>query len=486
VHAQKALAVFLQEANSDSDASDEFGAPKADAYENQSGGVIEMLENLIVEFADKKRALDKEEMNGQFAYEQVAQSLSDNIEGAKHTISKKTTSKSETAALKAETEGDLAATTKERDEDQTTLDDASALCKTKSQDFKESQKVRGDEMTALQKAIEIIGSDAVTGSGDKHLPALMQVKQGTTSLASLRSSQQSPMQERVAAFLEERAKASGSKLLALVSQRVALDPFAKVKKMVQGLIGKLEAEASTESDHKGYCDSELSTNKQTRDSKAAEVSKLGAQIEELTANIASLADDISTLGAAVAELDSSMATATADRSESKAKNADTVKDAKGGQMAVTKAMTVLKEFYSSSGDAAAFVQEEAAPAVISFLEVILSDFARLEAETTTSEAAEQEAYGTLMQESKKSKALKENDQSNKEGTKVDKESDLKSTQDSLKGTQEQLTKAMKYYETLKPTCVDNGISYEERVKRRQEEMSSLEQALKVLTGSDMA
>jgi len=256
--------------------------------------------------------------------------------------------------------------------------------------------------------------------------------------------------------------------------------------MVQGLIGKLEAEASTESDHKGYCDSELSTNKQTRDSKAAEVSKLGAQIEELTANIASLADDISALGEAVAELDSSMAKATADRTESKAKNADTVKDAKGGQMAVTKAMTVLKEFYSSSGDAAAFVQEEGAPAVISFLEVILSDFARLEAETTTSEAAEQEAYDTLMQESKRSKALKENDRSNKEGTKVDKESDLKSTQDNLKGTQEQLTKAMKYYETLKPTCVDSGISYEERVKRRQEEMSSLEQALKVLTGSDMA
>jgi len=495
-HAKKALAAFLQEVGDGSGI--DYKAPEANAYENQSGGVIEMLEKLKVEFADKKGALDTEEMNAQHAFEQIIQQLSDNIENAQHEVSKKTTIKSETAQLKAETEGDLAATTKERDEDEKTLSDADSLCKTKSQDFEKRQTVRADEMTAIKKAIEIIGSDAVSGSGTKHLPSLMQIRQRATSLVGLRSSQQSPTQERVAAFLDERARASNSKLLALVSQRVAADPFSKVKKMVKGLIVKLMEEASTESDHKGWCDTELTTNQQTRDSKAADVSKLDAQIESLSATIASLADDISTLTAEVAELDSSMAKATADRSASKATNADTVKDAKGAQLAVTKAMSVLKAFYEKSGDS--FTQEGAAPetfegdyagmgaaggGVINFLEVILSDFARLEAESSTAEAAEQEAYDKFMQESKMSKALKENDKTNKAGTKVDKESDLHTTQGELKVTQEQLTKATKYYEKLKPTCVDSGISYEDRVKRRKEEMVSLEEALKILTGSDI-
>ena len=42
--------------------------------------------------------------------------------------------------------------------------------------------------------------------------------------------------------------------------------------------------------------------------------------------------------------------------------------------------------------------------VVDFLEVILSDFARLESETSASEAAEQDAYDQFMFESKKDKA----------------------------------------------------------------------------------
>ena len=43
--------------------------------------------------------------------------------------------------------------------------------------------------------------------------------------------------------------------------------------------------------------------------------------------------------------------------------------------------------------------------VVDFLEVILSDFARLESETSASEAGEQDAYEQFMFESKKDKAF---------------------------------------------------------------------------------
>jgi len=505
-HAKRALAAFLQQAARARAASDEDSllpaAPEANAYEFQSGGVIEMLEKLKDSFADKKSELDKEELGAQQGFEAIIQQLSDNTENAKHEVSKKTESRAETARLKAETEGDLAATALERTEDQKDFVDADTLCKTKSQDFEQRQQLRAGELTAIKKAIDIIGGQSVAGSSEKHLPQLLQIRQ-RASLAQLRNGQQSPIQDRIAAFLGERAKSSGSRLLALVSERVATDPFNKVKKMIKDLIVKLMEESTAETEHKGWCDTELTTNLQTRDHKSTEVAKLSAQAEDLTSTIASLADDIATLTEEVQELDSAMAKASAERSSSKAENSATVKDATVGQLAVTQAISVLKEFYAKSADATALLQAPQTEApetfdgaykgmlpegggVIDFLEVILTDFARLETETATSEATEQEDYSNYMFESKKDKALKENGKAHKQGTKVDKESELHSTEGELKVTQEQLDKALAYYEKLKPTCVDSGITYEERVKRREEEIVSLQEAVKILAGTDIA
>jgi len=63
---------------------------------------------------------------------------------------------------------------------------------------------------------------------------------------------------------------------------------------------------------------------------------------------------------------------------------------------------------------------------------------------------------------------------------------LRAAQDELKLVQEELTKANAYFDKLKPTCVDVNLSFEERVKRRNEEIQSLKDALKILTGTDFA
>jgi len=45
-------------------------------------------------------------------------------------------------------------------------------------------------------------------------------------------------------------------------------------------------EANEEAEHKGWCDTELSTNEQTRKEKTSAVETLHAEIDELTASIA--------------------------------------------------------------------------------------------------------------------------------------------------------------------------------------------------------
>merc|ERR1719217_303610 len=288
--AKSALTTFLQQPDTAAESMPDdqlfIKAPEAAAYSFQSGGVVEMLEKLEDQVATQKMQLEEEELKAQHAFEQITQWLADSIENAEHEVAKKKVERGETEQAKAEAEGELAQTTADRDEDQTYLDDMTALCAQKKADFESRQQLRSEELDAIKKAIEIISSQTVAGAGEKHLPTLVQA-----SLAQLRSGEKSPLQARIAAFLAERAQTTGSRLLTLVSQRVAEDPFKKVKKMIKDLVVKLMEEATAEAEHKGWCDTELTTNKQTRDSKTEDVNKPTAEAEhkgwcdtELTTN----------------------------------------------------------------------------------------------------------------------------------------------------------------------------------------------------------
>merc|ERR1712151_932534 len=320
--------------------------------------------------------------------------------------------------------------------------------------------------------------------------------------AMLRAETHSQAQDKVAEFLRERAAKLNSRVLSALASRVAEDPFQKVKKMIKDLIVRLMEEANEEAEHKGWCDTELSTNEQTRAEKTEAVETLHAEIDQLEASIAKLAEDITALTEAVAALDAAMAKATKLRQEEKAENAQTVADAQEAQTAVAQALTVLKEFYAKAGDATALLQQQPeAPeifdspykgmqaengGVIGMLEVIESDFARLEAETTAAEATAQKEYDIFMTDSKVDKAAKVKDIEHKEAKKQDETQALTVKREDLEGTQKELDAALAYYDKLKPSCVDAGVSYEDRVARRKEEIESLQEALKILNGEDLA
>jgi len=380
------------------------------------------------------------------------------------------------------------------------LEDLTATCAQKSSDFDSRQQLRAEEIEAIEKAIEIISSGAVAGSADKHLPALLQTGH---SLAQLRSdTSNKDVQARVAAFLQSRSNVLGSRVLALIAAKVGEDPFIKVKQMIKDLIVKLMEEANEEAEHKAWCDTELASNEQTRKEKTAAVESLHAQKDELEASIAKLTEDIAELTQAIADLDAAMAKYTSLRNEEKSKNAATVVDAKAAQTAVAQALTVLKDFYEKAAEATAFSQQTGqAPeifekeykgmgssggGVVGMLEVIESDFARLEADTKAAEESAQAEYDEFMTDSATDKSKKTTDSEHKAAKKQDEEASLTSTMEDLQGTQEELDAALAYFDKLKPSCVDAGVSYEDRVARRKEEIVSLQEALQILNGKDIA
>jgi len=485
----------------------ELDAPEANAYEFQSGGVVALLEKLKLKFEDQRLALEKEEMTSKANYEVLMQQLTDDIKADKAAVQKKTAMKAKRQEDAANAKADKEVTEASKAKDEGVLSDTNTECKTTSDEYEKNQVVRAGEIKALSEAIKIMSSGDVTGMGEKHLPAsLLQTK--ASALAQLRSgaTQESYIRQRLVEFLQGRAQSLGSRYLSLMATQAQADPFAKIKKMIKDLIVKLMEEANAEADQHAYCETELATNKQTREIKSSEVEELTAELESQNALLEQLTTEITELSDEVASIKKQQSEATNIRSAEKKTNTATIADAKVAQAAVEKATAVLKDFYSSNAAGAALVQDEGSMkqemkqaasldpykgqqagsgGIMGMLEVILSDFARLETETQSAEDTAASNYEQFMNESNEDVAVKETEiehKSNKKDTTAENISELNKN---LKLTQTELDKALEYYEKLKAECVDTKVSYEERVRMREEEIQSLQEALKVLAGEDL-
>merc|ERR1719265_713003 len=191
--------------------------------------------------------------------------------------------------------------------------------------------------------------------------ALVQVPKRATAFVQLRANTVSPLQRRVAAFLQSRAKEVNSPLLALLAAKTEGDVFAKVKKMIDSMITKLMEEANAEAEQKAWCDTEMAANLHTRDAKTDESDKLSAEIEMLGATITKTTEDITNLHKNVASIDASVKQATADRAAERSKNAASAADAASAEEATAQALAVLKEFYAKAAEATALVQTKKGP-----------------------------------------------------------------------------------------------------------------------------
>jgi len=498
-----------------------LNAPEANVFESSSDGILGMVENLSSKFTSEKAQLEKEEQEAIYASQMAIQDLTNRHDSALEARSSKAGAKAQREQAKAEADADLSNAEATLAEDEKFFKDNNAECERKSAEYEARQVLRGGEITALQKAFDIISSDRVVGAGIKHLPILAETRsavdgyvEGATSLAQLRSSSTShaqnteERQHEVAAFLAERAREHDSRVLSLISLRVKNDPFKKVSQMIKTMITKLMEEANEEAEHKGFCDTEMSQNKKTRESKTEVADTLHAVIDELSAALQKLADETSVLSEALRAMDAAMLTATKLRQVEKAKNAVSIADAKTAQGSVASAIGVLRDYYetasftqtsdgsddssSGSGDFVnqVFVQTASvtqdSKGVLGILDVIASDFARLESNTQAAEMDSDRTFREFTNDSNQNKAVKSADFDYKMNAKQEKSLALAHARHDLKGVLQQLNAGMEYLEKLKPSCVNAEADYADRVQTRKEEIDALKEALHILSGDDIA
>merc|ERR1719161_3346880 len=218
----------------------------------------------------------------------------------------------------------------------------------------------------------------------------------------------------------------------------------------------------------------------------SKVEMLTAESDELISTVNKLNLQLSQLGRDIYALNVAIEEATDNRAAEKAKNMETIKDAKAAhatalvqrkKVGMMKQPEIFETPYQGMGGAKG--------GVVGMIEVIQSDFERLETSTEAAETQALKEFDEFKNDSGSDKDAKKAERDHKVGQKQNAEQKLVETKDDLDQTQKELDAAVEYHEKLKPSCVDAGVSYEERVARRKEEIESLQEALKILNGEDI-
>jgi hypothetical protein len=496
-----------------------------------SSSITEVLDALLDDWTKKAKRMEDNEKARKDLYDKTSAELRKMIKDTEAAIDAAKIQLSETAATLAKTKGQLTETKANLHDDTKYLKDLTAQCEMKANEWDQRSTMRAGELKALQEAIDIVGGSVAKTAGtrgytdnseaflqggapakyaytDVVFTQLKEVKKaGQTFAMSAREKQ-----ERLDAVnkIHDSAKTLKSSDLSLLAMRIAADPFAKVKELIQQLITRLLTESQNEATQKGWCDTEIGKANTDRDHRMADTKSLSAEALVLEAEKKNQEELIKTLSEELAAVQSDHSEATRIREAEKAENKKTLEDSREGLTAVTKALETLKKFYgkgsraNQSGYAFTQTASEQSPAaadmaaagvtgaqgnyegnqaagggIIGMLEVIQSDFKRSIEMAETAEKESSTEYASYNKEAKASMMSKETGLENAKDDLKIASGDLVATLNKLKDNQKLLDMSLQALETLRPACVDTGMSWEEKVKRRDAEIQALKDALAV-------
>ena len=286
----------------------------------------------------------------------------------------------------------------------------------------------------------------------------------------------------------------------------AASPLETVKVMVQKLVNDLLAEAQAEASQKGSCDVQLNRAKSERNRRMNEAQKISAKLQKLEANRVRMNEENALMSDELATLRKDLIKATELRTSESEENRKTVEEATEGKEAVEMALAELQAFYKRAGKTTelydqgeSFLQtsskqtpakagfeggyagkQNAAKGIVDMMKVIQTDFERTISSTKASEEQAADAFTKFRSESNVDIANKETGIKLNTDELASTSNKLNEEKANLQNTFDLLDGALETLEDLKPTCVDNAMSYEERKAKRDKEIADLTTALCLL------
>jgi len=463
-------------------------APEAAAYETHEGSntIMDVLNDLLEKAETQRSGGQKAEREAAHNFALLKQSLTDSIATQNKELKRAKKGKSANEEVKATATGDLENTRKELAEDQKTLSDAHASCEEKADEWNASMQSRAHEIEAIEGAVKIL--EESTGGGQGKAYGFVQTRSGeevrgqanprhSTYVDTVESLMAvgKKFRDREIAMLAVRARAAASS---------SADPFAKIKGLIVDMIDRLEKDAAAEADHKAFCDKEYAKSEMKKDDTQSDIDSLSAKIGKAQARIARLKREVSTLSEELRSIAQDQAEATKLRQEQHASFLEAEKDYSDGLEGLAKALKILRDYFASSSllQTNAPKSEGAASSIIGILEVAQSDFGKLLAEARETESTAEADYEKMTEENKIATKTKKLDVKYKGEEITELKHSLSEDQNDESGKQEELDAVMDYITQLNDQCVAKVEPYEERKRRREQEIEGLKNALDILEG----
>jgi chromosome segregation ATPase len=500
-----------------------------------TGGLMDILDELAADWTKKLKRIEDEETAKVQAFEDAKAAQKQLIADAKAAIDTKTQQLVDCQAAIADYKGRLTETTALMHDDKVYLKDLTSQCEHKAAEWDQRSSQRAGELGALTKAIEIISGDvegaaADSGAGGRTGVAPVALVQGFAQARQMDARKiddkyydvvflqrqevvvsQKEAAQRLDAITQIKKSADllKSPELSLLAMKMAADPFAKVKTLIQQLIERLMTESANEATHKGWCDTEIGKANTERDHRHSDTKKLSAETEVLEAKKADLESEIAKLNTERSDLQDAHTEAQRIRGAEKAENKQTLETAQEGLKALNSAIDVLQSFYSKASRATVLLQapvtsspvaadmvgseyeggaykgnQAAAGGIMGMLETIKSDFERTIKETSSAEQAASADFAKFDTETKASISSMETGIKNAESDLKMTSGDLVAALNDLKENQLLLDKSLEALEKLRPACVDTSMSWEEKVAAQKAEIEALKNALAVFNEED--
>eukprot|EP00440_Ansanella_granifera_P040678 gb/GFBE01044115.1/.p1 GENE.gb/GFBE01044115.1/~~gb/GFBE01044115.1/.p1 ORF type:complete len:680 (+),score=296.82 gb/GFBE01044115.1/:1-2040(+) len=460
---------------------------QAAAVEKKSGGVVDMLEDMLDKSKDELTELRKKETSAKHSFEMAVQSLQDEIKFAKQDLGKSTKSKNNQQRIRAEAAKDLEQTKGSLAEDEKSLKDFTADCKEEAADYKEESRSRGLELEALGKAKQAL-SDSMPGGA----PSFLQLGQKS----SIQSSRDLKHFEAVR-IVRGLGQQQHDHDLVLLSRRMdsmlrsesgsGEDVFAKIKTMIKDMIATMEQNLQAEASKKEYCDAEMSKNDAKKASKQEEVDDVSTKIDQASSQAAMLKQQATTLTNELSTLAETQANMTKLRQEEKALFAKNEPETSAGLEGVKVALKTLRDFYKESGTKVTSGERAgAAGGIIGRLEDVEADFATTLSKMRADEKTAEKNYNKDIQDMKLEQTQKEQDVKYKLAESKRLESEAAELTTDSESLATEMSAILEYAKGLEAECLVTPESFAEKQAKKQQEIEGLKEAITALDATSDA
>jgi len=412
------------------------------SYNTRSSRIFGILNQMLEDFESQLSDAQKAEIKAQADYVELARSKEAQIAKGKERLDEMEMEHSANQKALSDAKEDLELTRKQRSEDVEFLRNLRLTCNDLDAQWAERSKTRSEETKAVAEAISILTDDDNKEALDKTISFIQEKRDSAAQTASERSvrakaaavlRRAAPLFDRdnadlisdwsaLASVKLGRRSGLGSfttpddahSRLSTLAMAMQLDSFTKVKEMMDKMVAELKDQQKDEAEFKEYCTSKLNENEKTTYVKTEEKEDLEAKIEGLETMIAQLQKEIEANQESITEAQTDIKRASETREKENAEFQTTISDQRATQNILKKALTRLRDFYKPAASAlllqrrarqtppvqfTKYAKNSGASPVLGMIEQIVEESVQLEKEATSTEAAAQADYETLLKDS---------------------------------------------------------------------------------------